>query len=354
MYQANLSKIYKKMLMCKEEHSSKVYFNIILIILILIPMIFITTTKAEKYVPYDYKFTPMPKYEELRKPGAGRNTYTKDPHVWVYTSEFAKRFGMPEKWIDDSLEGAQAIAYRAETSNVEKCGWFGEIDNCGKSPDCVLEIYIKDEDSAKLPWSSEISVEWNKWDRSTIFLRMQYEDDLWYWTDEVNNRRYIRNMYDFSGITFVGGPPKLLRNKSVGGRKKKVYTTYASLRIKDYRRSFFKGLDFFKANNCLFFSMRKPVRLYFQNPYPDIYNPKYRLPDGEINFNKIKTAEQIFYDNEYTGNPLHKVRIPDAYYDRAKEYNKKVRHLRSLGVKVLKRFTDKEINMCKEVCSKIE
>ena len=100
--------------------------------------------------------------------------------------------------------------------------------------------------------------------------------------------------------------------------------------------------------------MRKPVRLYFQNPYPNMDNPKYRLPDGEINFNKLKTAEQIFYHNEYTGNPLHKVRIPDAYYDRAKEYNKKVYHLRSLGVKVLKRFTDKEINMCKEVCSKVE
>jgi len=65
-------------------------------------------------------------------------------------------------------------------------------------------------------------------------------------------------------------------------------------------------------------------------------------------------AINIFYHNEDTGNPLHKGRIPDAYYDRAKEYNKKVRHLRSLGVKGLKRFTGKELNMCKEVCSKVK
>jgi hypothetical protein len=29
-----------------------------------------------------------------------RGTYTKDIHVWVYTSAFAKRFGMPQEWVD--------------------------------------------------------------------------------------------------------------------------------------------------------------------------------------------------------------------------------------------------------------
>jgi hypothetical protein len=41
-----------------------------------------------------------------------RGTYTKDTHVWVYTSKFAKRFGMPQEWVDDELKGAEALAYR--------------------------------------------------------------------------------------------------------------------------------------------------------------------------------------------------------------------------------------------------
>jgi hypothetical protein len=33
-----------------------------------------------------------------------------DPNIWVYTEEFSKRFGMPRKWVDDQLIGAEAIA----------------------------------------------------------------------------------------------------------------------------------------------------------------------------------------------------------------------------------------------------
>jgi hypothetical protein len=41
-----------------------------------------------------------------------RGTYTKDIHVWVYTSKFAKRFGMPQEWVDDELKGAEALALK--------------------------------------------------------------------------------------------------------------------------------------------------------------------------------------------------------------------------------------------------
>jgi hypothetical protein len=49
----------------------------------------------------------------LRKAGK-RGTYKKDIHVWVYTSKFAKRFGMPQEWVDDELKGAEALAYRLD------------------------------------------------------------------------------------------------------------------------------------------------------------------------------------------------------------------------------------------------
>ncbi len=41
-------------------------------------------------------------YEETFTPKAGK-AYSEDINVWVYTSEFAERFGMPEAWIDDGL-----------------------------------------------------------------------------------------------------------------------------------------------------------------------------------------------------------------------------------------------------------
>jgi hypothetical protein len=36
----------------------------------------------------------------------------------VYTSKFAKRFGMPQEWVDDELKGAEALAYRLDSCGV--------------------------------------------------------------------------------------------------------------------------------------------------------------------------------------------------------------------------------------------
>jgi hypothetical protein len=49
----------------------------------------------------------------------------KDTHVWVYTSAFAKRFGMPQEWVDDELKGAEALAYRLDLDVYgTKCGYY--------------------------------------------------------------------------------------------------------------------------------------------------------------------------------------------------------------------------------------
>jgi hypothetical protein len=42
--------------------------------------------------------------QQGRKQAGKRGTYRKDTNVWVYTSAFAKRFGMPQQWIDDDLK----------------------------------------------------------------------------------------------------------------------------------------------------------------------------------------------------------------------------------------------------------
>jgi hypothetical protein len=44
----------------------------------------------------DTRYTPQGRIKAGK-----RGTYKKDIHVWVYTSKFAKRFGMPQEWVDD-------------------------------------------------------------------------------------------------------------------------------------------------------------------------------------------------------------------------------------------------------------
>jgi hypothetical protein len=46
----------------------------------------------------------------IKSKAGKRGTYRKDVNVWVYTSAFAKRFGMPQEWINDDLKGAEALA----------------------------------------------------------------------------------------------------------------------------------------------------------------------------------------------------------------------------------------------------
>ncbi len=77
-------------------------------------------------------------------------------YVWVYTKKFAKRFGMPKRWIgQDDFKGALALAYRQELKNDRWCGYFGDIDNCRELDNqCVLDVYVP-HNSKTVPWNSD-------------------------------------------------------------------------------------------------------------------------------------------------------------------------------------------------------
>jgi hypothetical protein len=51
---------------------------------------------------YKSRYTPQGRIKAGK-----RGTYRKDVNDWVYTSAFAKRFGMPQEWINDDLKGAE-------------------------------------------------------------------------------------------------------------------------------------------------------------------------------------------------------------------------------------------------------
>lgn len=79
--------------------------------------------------------------------------FFEDINIWVYTEDFAKRFGMPQKWIDNGLKGAKALAFRVETSPFRHCGLRGDASACAPLRSCLLDVYL--ENSVKLPWNDE-------------------------------------------------------------------------------------------------------------------------------------------------------------------------------------------------------
>lgn len=78
--------------------------------------------------------------------------YRRDPNIWVYTPEVAKRAGMPLEWASDELKGVAAAAFRLERDGAEEdCGWGGNRNACKPVYQCVLELYF-DRQEHKLPW----------------------------------------------------------------------------------------------------------------------------------------------------------------------------------------------------------
>ncbi len=119
-------------------------------------------------------------YEETFTPKAGK-AYNEDINVWVYTSEFAKRFGMPKQWIDDKLQGAYAVAFRVEYAS-------GRMMFPHKGPDvsmpierCILDVYVPSD--APIPWmDDQVADSWLFTPTSAAYVLPQTsEDRVWRW-----------------------------------------------------------------------------------------------------------------------------------------------------------------------------
>lgn len=74
-----------------------------------------------------------------------------DPHVYVYTAQFAQRYGMPLEWVSSELAGVDAVAYRMVPAYVE-CGWNGDPGTCYRDAmRCEMDMYF-DHRHQPLPW----------------------------------------------------------------------------------------------------------------------------------------------------------------------------------------------------------
>lgn len=79
-----------------------------------------------------------------KKLGADNPRYIKDEYVWVVTPSFAKRFCMPDEFIANDLQGAEAIAYRRPMPSAEQmCERVNGQEVCAPRMDEQrLELYV--------------------------------------------------------------------------------------------------------------------------------------------------------------------------------------------------------------------
>jgi hypothetical protein len=106
----------------------------------------------------------LPKYRcpdgEYRGPEAGKTSYVKDEFSWFVTRDFAKRFCMPESFVDDQLKGAEAIAWRVKPSEEAFCTLRDGKETCTRKTLFEMDLYLKS--SLALPRSdSEVEFYWN-------------------------------------------------------------------------------------------------------------------------------------------------------------------------------------------------
>lgn len=104
------------------------------------------------YTRYDLKHN----IEVIKKATEKISTRRLDNNIWVYTEEFAKRFGMPKRWIGkEDFKGALAIAYRQEIYAIKECGYFQSWENCREFREMdVLDIYVP-HNLETIPWNTD-------------------------------------------------------------------------------------------------------------------------------------------------------------------------------------------------------
>lgn len=278
------------------------------------------------------EWEPSSYKERFETPKSG--TRLEDNNVWVYTTGFAKRFGMPERWIDDDLEGAEAVAYRVEAKNTRSCGYFGDSENCRIYYRCIVDLYLTDAESRKLPWKSERVVDFGKGDTSVPFLSAQTRMDQKGWIEQ--EQRYDRSRLNIGldTLTWVSGKPT----------DGKVYSAASDVvRVMAYDRKIFSGLDYLKlSTGCNFPARKSNVRIFFQTEYPTPTDYGYRYTEHGLNASpedqkRFEIIKREWFEREFSGDVCHVVTFPDTFMARVNKYDRVQRAPKSLVREVERR-----------------
>jgi hypothetical protein len=162
-------------------------------------------------------------YEEISTPKADQ-AYSEDINIWVYTEAFAKRFAMPEQWIDNDLKGAYAVAFRVETSSERLMFPHKGPEVAMPNRRCILDVYIPAD--ASIPWVDDrISDKWWYTPDSPTYLPPQSKED-WEWRTRP-----------------IGVP-----HAGVKARRPLMRLDGGSLSIREYDRKVYPGITYISFN----------------------------------------------------------------------------------------------------------
>ncbi|VVH52537.1 hypothetical protein BPUTSESOX_258 [uncultured Gammaproteobacteria bacterium] len=226
---------------------------------------------------YNDRYTP-----QGRKQAGKRGTYRKDTNVWVYTSAFAKRFGMPQQWIDNDLKGAEALAYRLDLDVYgTKCGYFSDVESCRPSTACVVDMYI--DDKANLPWNNKARYASMYGRKSKSLLRSQYPNDkpAYLYRSTKRGQQYKMGL----DVVYVSGSKIPLNN----------------YHLLEYDRDIYKNLDYISGSmTCGSFGKSRDIKI-------EIDKPALRK-DGSIKY--------------HYGSLAHSITVPNSFMERIETYDK--------------------------------
>jgi len=270
-------------------------FNLLTLLLTACLMVLSFSATSKELSPYEQRYVTPTK----------KGVFHKDRNIWVYTSSFAKRFGMPTQWIDDSLTGAEAIAYRTKFTDGLSCGFFGDPNACVADFECAFDIYLTDEDSANLPWKTDQPQGFRPFKiyRSGRFLSLSKQDDRRY--DKVRKRWGAdTSLGGLKSIVYVFGKPIKESHVTESGPATPV----------EYDREILPGLDYLQLDACSVFGQTHRAGFWF-----------------------LTLGNRSFME---TGKALHKVSMPDNFMQRAKASYEQRGEPQSLSTKVIKRIED--------------
>ena len=283
------------------------------------------------YSIFDRKYNPKVK-EKI-----GDKQASKAPqHVWVYTKEFAERFGMPKRWIGgDDFKGALAIAYRVEITNDISCGYFGKSDNCRKIYSSeILDIYLPNN-SKTVPWNTteQIGLDWPN-NNSMTFLNLientENEKNKYIERNGSLPKEYGINDY-YKTFKIKIGIDSVSKTHSF---KKDGFASYASMAgggdVLYFHRNIFEGIDLIRLSVVNFANSNNgkntDMQIWFHRGNPvdltDKNSDDFRLKNIKYSVGIGSTGKPMGIKSHKDVMPEHKIIPSEAFMKRVNEYEK--------------------------------
>ncbi len=102
----------------------------------------------------------------------------KDPHIWVYTKEFASKYKLPEENISDDMEGAMAMAFRQDTWGTFTSIEFSDPEYQNMPEMSIWDVYLPE--NAKLYYADPAIDNFYKgFHPSSVFLHEKTNRSDW-------------------------------------------------------------------------------------------------------------------------------------------------------------------------------